>query len=56
MADTGSQLNGTIGPGRGGEVKKDALSIENRIYREELKESLGMTFFSPFQPESVQIM
>ena len=30
--------------------------IENRIYREELKESLGMNFFSPFQPESVQIM
>ena len=35
-------------------------TIENRIYREELKESLGMNFFSPFQPEkgvqSVQIM
>ena len=29
----------------------NALSIENRIYREELKESLGMNFFSPFQPE-----
>ena len=27
------------------------VSIENRIYREELKESLGMNFFSPFQPE-----
>jgi len=27
-------------------------SIENRIYiREELKESLGMNFVSPFQPE-----
>ena len=26
-------------------------NIENRIYREELKESLGMNFFSPFQPE-----
>ena len=27
-------------------------SIENRIYiRGELKESLGMNFFSPFQPE-----
>ena len=25
--------------------------IENRIYREELKESLDMNFFSPFQPE-----
>ena len=25
--------------------------IENRIYREELKESHGMNFFSPFQPE-----
>ena len=25
--------------------------IENRIYREELKESLGLNFFSPFQPE-----
>ena len=25
--------------------------IENRICREELKESLGMIFFSPFQPE-----
>ena len=27
------------------------LNIENRIYREELKESVGMNFFSPFQPE-----
>ena len=27
------------------------IYIENRIYREELKESLGMNFFSPFQPE-----
>ena len=27
------------------------VAIENRIYREELKESLGMIFFSPFQPE-----
>jgi len=27
------------------------IRIENRIYREELKESLGMNFFSPFQPE-----
>ena len=27
------------------------INIENRIYREELKESLGMDFFSPFQPE-----
>ena len=27
------------------------LGIENRIYREELKESLGMNFFSPFQPK-----
>ena len=27
------------------------LTIENRIYREELNESLGMNFFSPFQPE-----
>jgi len=26
-------------------------TIENRIYREELKESLGMHFVSPFQPE-----
>ena len=26
-------------------------TIENRIYREELKESLGMNFVSPFQPE-----
>ena len=25
--------------------------IENRIYREELKESLGMNFVSPFQPK-----
>ena len=25
-------------------------TIENRIYREEFKESLGMNFFSPFQP------
>ena len=25
--------------------------IENRIYREELKESLGMNYFSPFQSE-----
>ena len=28
-----------------------AVHIENKIYREELKESLGMNFFSPFQPE-----
>ena len=27
------------------------ISIENRIYIEELKESLGVNFFSPFQPE-----
>ena len=27
------------------------ITIENRIYREELKESLSMNFFSPFQPE-----
>ena len=27
------------------------ITIENRIYREELKESLGMNFVSPFQPE-----
>ena len=27
------------------------IGIENRIYREELKESLGMIFFSPFKPE-----
>ena len=27
------------------------LLIENRIYREELKESLGMNFVSPFQPQ-----
>ena len=27
------------------------VTIENRICREELKESLGMNFFSPFQPE-----
>ena len=27
------------------------LDIENRIYREKLKESLGMNFFSPFQPD-----
>ena len=28
------------------------IYIENRIYiREEFKESLGMNFFSPFQPE-----
>ena len=32
-------------------------SIENRIYREELKESLGMDFFSPWKGvQSVQIM
>jgi len=30
---------------------KRVKDIENRIYREELKESLGMNFFSPFQPE-----
>ena len=30
---------------------------ENRIYiRREFRGSLGMIFFSPFQPESVQIM
>ena len=28
-----------------------AGDLENRIYREELKESLDMNFFSPFQPE-----
>ena len=28
-----------------------AEDIENRIYREKLKESLDMNFFSPFQPE-----
>ena len=27
------------------------MAIENRIYREELKESLGMNFVSPFHPE-----
>ena len=27
------------------------LLIENRIYREELKESLGMNFVSPFHPK-----
>ena len=27
------------------------VTIENRIYREELEESLGMNFFSPFQSE-----
>ena len=30
---------------------KSVINIENRIFREELKESLGMNFFSPFQPE-----
>ena len=34
---------------------KSVINIENRIYREELKESLGMNFVSnfvsPFQPE-----
>ena len=30
---------------------KSVVTIENRIYREELKEFLGMIFFSPFQPE-----
>ena len=30
---------------------RSVLRMENRIYREELKESLGMNFFSPFQPE-----
>ena len=29
----------------------DVLHIENRIYREKLKESLGMNFFSPLKPE-----
>ena len=32
-------------------LNKSVVPIENRIYREELKESLGMNFFSPFQPE-----
>ena len=27
------------------------IVIEKRIYREELKESLGMDFFSPLQPD-----
>ena len=35
----------------GGQVKGGGRPIENRKYREELKESLGMNFFSPFQPE-----
>ena len=30
---------------------RNLLYIENRIYREELKESLGMNFFSHFQHE-----
>ena len=31
-----------------------SIYIDNRIYiREELKESLGMNFFSPFHPERV---
>ena len=30
---------------------KRVTDIENRIYREELKEYIGMHFFSPFQPE-----
>ena len=29
----------------------EVKNIENGIYREELKESLGMIFFSPFKPE-----
>ena len=33
------------------EGKKSNKHIENRIYREELKEFLGMNFVSPFQPE-----
>ena len=32
-------------------LNKSVVPIENRIYREELKESRGMNFFSPFQPE-----
>ena len=32
-------------------VTRSDSSIEYRIYREELKESLDMNFFSPFQPE-----
>ena len=32
-------------------VSEKFIPIENRIYREELKESLGMNFVSPFQPE-----
>ena len=33
-------------------IMKNAVQyIENRIYGEELKESLGMNFFSPFQLE-----
>ena len=33
-------------------VKVWIISIENRIYiRGEIKESLGMSFFSPFKPE-----
>ena len=33
------------------ELRCILINIENRIYREELKEYLGMNFFSPFQPE-----
>ena len=31
--------------------EESMFPIENRIYREELKESLGMNFLSPFQSE-----
>ena len=36
----------------GSHCKRQHLrSFNHREYREELKESLGMNFFSPFQPE-----
>ena len=53
LTSIGWVLQGENGYTQQFEVKLIAsdISIENRIYREELKESLGMNFFSPFQPE-----
>ena len=47
ICDRKSQLSGILT----NPLNPRAFDIENRIYREELKESLGMNFLSPFQPE-----
>ena len=50
LKNTSILLLKTANPVNGTEIQFLVKNIENRIYREELKESLGMNFFSPFQP------